>query len=171
MLKNQQPSPVARPWAAFAAAAAAALVLDLWTKQWVWDVLRPGGRALVVWDPVLELAFTQNYGSAFGVFRRLDYPLAHLAVHLILYAWIVATIRAAGGTRLRFAAAGLIVGGGLGNLYDRLFRGDGLGQRGVVDFIKVNFPWGGSWPSFNIADAALLVGAVLLLWSLARRGD
>ncbi len=74
-----------------------------------------------------------------------------------------------GGGRLALAGAGMIVGGALGNLYDRLFRVDELGQHGVVDFIRVNFPWGGSWPNFNVADAVLVVGLLLLLWSLRGR--
>ncbi|WAS89889.1 signal peptidase II [Nannocystis punicea] len=152
-----------------ALSAAGALALDLGTKQWVWDHLRPTGRAVVLWDPLLELAFAYNRGSAFGLVRRLDYPLVLLALTLAMIAWIVLTTRAAHGTRLRFIAGGLIAGGALGNLYDRLFRVDPLGHRGVVDFIKFNYPWGGSWPSFNIADAALVVGVVLLIWDLRAR--
>ena len=65
-------------------------------------------------------------------------------------------------------ALGLVCGGALGNLHDRLFRADEIGRHGVVDFIKVNYPWGGSWPTFNIADSALVVGTILLMWSLSR---
>lgn len=171
MLKNQQARPGPRLWAVLAATSAVALALDLWTKQWVWDVLRPSGRALVLWDPVLELAFAYNRGSAFGVVRQLDFPIALLLLTAALVTWLVVTVRAPGGTPLRFAAAGMIVGGALGNLHDRLFRDDGLGHRGVVDFIRVNFPWGGSWPSFNVADAALVVGVVLLVWTLRERRE
>ena len=52
----------------------------------------------------------------------------------------------------------LIVGGSLSNVVDRLFRGDGWFDGAVVDFIDVQW-----WPVFNIADAAIVVGAVLLL--------
>ena len=83
--------------------------------------------------------------------------------------WVVFTAWRLGGGRLALAGAGMIVGGALGNLYDRLFRVDELGQHGVVDFIRVNFPWGGSWPNFNVADAVLVVGLLLLLWSLRGR--
>lgn len=165
MLENQQPPATWRLWALFLATGAASLALDLWTKQWAWDTLRPA-RSIMVWDPTLELAFAYNRGSAFGLVRQLDYPLLLLAVTALMVGWVVVTARAPGGGRLRFAAAGMVIGGALGNLHDRLFRDDGLGHRGVVDFIKVNFPWGGSWPSFNIADAALLVGVLLLLWTL-----
>jgi signal peptidase II len=166
MLKNQQ-APSLRLWAVFAAVCAGSLALDLSTKQWAWDTLRPpGGHPVMLWEPTLELAFAYNRGSAFGVVPRLDYPLALLAITAALVGWIVVTARGPGAGRLRLAGAGMIVGGALGNLFDRFFRDDGLGHRGVVDFIKVNFPWGGSWPSFNVADAAIAVGAALLLWSL-----
>lgn len=167
MLKNQQAPFSARLWAVFAVVCAASLALDLWTKQWAWDTLRPpGGRPVMLWDPALELAFAFNRGSAFGLVPRLDYPVALLAITAVMIGWIVVTARSPGAGRLRFAGAGLVVGGALGNLYDRLFRDDGLGHRGVVDFIKVTYPWGGSWPSFNVADAALVVGALALVWSL-----
>lgn len=169
MLKNQQVPASPRLWALLALSGAGALALDLWTKQWVWDTLRPSGRALVLWDPLLELAFAYNQGSAFGLVRRLDYPLVLAAITTAMLVWIVVTARAAEGTRLRFVAGGLIAGGALGNLHDRLFRVDELGRHGVVDFIKLNYPWGGSWPSFNIADAALVVGVLLLVWDLRAR--
>lgn len=164
MLKNQQAPSSLRLWAVFAAVCAGSLAFDLATKQWAWDHLR--GQPWVVWAPTLELAFAYNRGSAFGLIPRLDFPLALLGITTLLIAWIVATARSPGAGRLRFAGAGMIVGGALGNLFDRFFRDDGFGHRGVVDFIKVNFPWGGSWPNFNVADAAIAVGAALLLWSL-----
>jgi signal peptidase II len=168
MLKTQQaPSPAL--WAAFIVACAGSLALDLWTKQWAWETLRPPGAAVVVWDPVLELSFAYNRGSAFGVVRELDSPTLVAVITTLLIGWVVFTAWRLGGGRLALAGAGMIVGGALGNLYDRLFRVDELGQHGVVDFIRVNFPWGGSWPNFNVADAVLVVGLLLLLWSLRGR--
>jgi signal peptidase II len=58
------------------------------------------------------------------------------------------------------AALGLILGGALGNLSDRLFRGD---HGAVVDFVALHF-----WPTFNVADASIVVGCALLLVSLVR---
>lgn len=169
MLKNQQASSRARLWLVFALACAPALALDLGTKQWAWDALRPGGRAIVVLDPLLELAFAHNQGTSFGVFRHVDYPLMWLAFNLVVIGWVVLTLRLPGAGRLRFAGAGLIVSGALGNLHDRLLRADASGHHGVVDFIKVNYPWGGSWPNFNVADAALVLGVLALAWSLRER--
>ncbi len=169
MLKNLQAPSKLRLWAVLAASCAIWLALDLWTKQWVWDHLRPTGEAIAVWGETLELEFAFNRGSAFGVVRRLDYPLVLAGLTAAMIAWVLYTARGPGGGRLRSAAAGMIVAGALGNLHDRLLRDDGLGHRGVVDFIRVNFPWGGSWPSFNVADAALVVGVVLLVWTMRER--
>lgn len=164
MLKNQQASPLAL-WGALLVTCAGSLALDLWTKQWAWDTLRPPGGAVTLWEPALELSFAYNRGSAFGVVRQIDAPVFILVMTALLIGWVVHTAWKQRTGRLGLAGAGLIAGGALGNLYDRVFRVDELGQHGVVDFIRVNFPWGGSWPNFNVADAVLLVGVLLLLWS------
>lgn len=171
MLKTQQPVIRGR-WLAFAAACGAGLGLDLWTKQWAWDTLRgPGGEAWVVWPSVLEMDFAFNLGSAFGVLPRVDYPLAIAVITALLIGWVLHATREAGAGRLRGAAAGLIAAGALGNLHDRLLRVDELGRHGVVDFIRVHLPWGTTWPSFNVADALLVVGVVLLMWTLRGAGE
>lgn len=167
MLKNQQPS--RRQLVVLGLVALAlALGLDLWTKHWVWTQLRPTGRVVEVWAPHLELEFALNRGTAFSVVREVARPLWFVpitAVVIGLSAFIA--LRTPGVGRLRVIALGLVCGGALGNLHDRLFRADLLGRHGVVDFIKLNYPWGGSWPTFNLADAALVVGTVLLMWSLS----
>lgn len=166
MLKNQQP-PSRALWAAFAAACALGLALDLGTKQWAWDTLRPPtGGPVVVWDRVLELSFAYNRGSAFGVVPQLDYPIVLLLITIGLAAWIVALMRSPGASVARFVGGGLVVSGALGNLHDRFLRVDAAGAHGVVDFIRVYYPWGGSWPNFNVADANLVIGVLLLMWSL-----
>lgn len=168
MLKNQQPPTRpggARPWLLLGVWTAAALAADLASKQWAWDHLRPpAGRPWIVWDSLLELQFAYNRGSAFGVVRELG-ALPVLVISAVMLAWVAMMVRAPGGTHLRHAGCGLVVGGALGNLHDRLLRVDAAGHHGVVDFIRVHLPWG-AWPSFNVADATLVVGAVLLAWSL-----
>lgn len=168
MLKNQQPSPRAL-WATLILSCAGSLALDLWTKQWAWDTLRAPGKAVMVWDPALELSFAYNRGSAFGVIPRIDSPVPVLVITTLLIGWVVFTAWKQRAGRWGLAGAGMIAGGALGNLFDRVFRVDELGQHGVVDFIRVNFPWGGSWPNFNVADAVLVVGMALLLWGLRER--
>lgn len=154
-------------------ALAVALGLDLWTKQWVWINLRPTGRVVEVLPPTLEFAYTLNRGTAFSVVREVEQPLWFLPITAVVIGLSVfIALRTPGVDRLRVVALGLVCGGALGNLHDRLFRVDALGHHGVVDFIKVNYPWGGpwggSWPTFNIADSALVVGTLLLMWSLSR---
>ena len=84
---------------------------------------------------------------------------------------LVWLVRAASTRRPGIVGAAMILAGTLGNLHDRCFRADELGRPGVVDFIRVYLPWGdtgpwgGVWPSFNVADALLVIGvALLLLW-------
>jgi signal peptidase II len=89
--------------------------------------------------------------------------------------WLELTLRYNRGTA--FSAIGDLgttrtVLGALGNGLDRLLRAAPGGGTGVVDFVKVNFPWGGSWPAFNVADALLVIGPaafLLLRWRRARR--
>jgi lipoprotein signal peptidase len=166
MLENQQPPAHARRWLLFAAVGVAALALDLATKQWAWDTLRPpAGRPLVVWSEVLEFAFAYNQGTAFGIVDEVGRPLWLLLVAGLMGVWMVWLVRAATTRRPGIVGAAMILAGTLGNLHDRFLRADELGRPGVVDFIKVHYPWGGSWPSFNVADALLVVGvALLLLW-------
>lgn len=168
MLKNQQPG--LRQLVIWGVVAfSLALGLDLWTKHWVWTQLRPTGRVIEVWAPHLELEFALNRGTAFSVVREVARPLWFLPITAVvvgLSAFIA--LRTPGVDRLRVIALGLVCGGALGNLHDRLARADAFGRHGVVDFIKLNYPWGGSWPTFNIADSALVVGTILLMWSLSR---
>ena len=83
--------------------------------------------------------------------------------------WLTLTMPAI--KRYGFWAVGLIASGAAGNLHDRIVRADDLGRHGVVDFLKINYPWGGSWPTFNIADVALLVGVGLLFIYIRNHAD
>ena len=68
---------------------------------------------------------------------------------------------------------GAIAGGAIGNGFDRAFGEGPTGEAGVVDFIKVNYPWGGSWPTFNVADALVAGGvagiALVRIWQRRRQ--
>jgi len=67
------------------------------------------------------------------------------------------------------SVTGMVAGGAIGNGFDRMFRELPSGGTAVVDFIRVNYPWGGSWPTFNVADALVAAGVVLLLLAGLRR--
>jgi signal peptidase II len=130
------------------------LLLDRLTKLWAEHALE--GRPPVELLPGVRLAFTTNPGGAFSIGGSA--PLVFVTATVVVSLVIVAT--AARHERvLTSVALGLVLGGALGNLTDRLLRGPGL--RGhVVDFIDV-----GPWPVFNLADSAIVVGAILLAWT------
>jgi signal peptidase II len=100
----------------------------------------------------------RNTGSAFSLFQGFTPLLAVLAILVAVY--LVRTVRKTDDPLL-VVALSLVLGGALGNLLDRVFRAPGFLRGGVVDFIGV-----GSGPTFNVADSAVTVGAVLLaVWA------
>jgi signal peptidase II len=133
-------------------------VLDRITKAVVED--RLPGHSVTVIPGVLHLTYTTNRGGAFGLFGNA--PYLFLAATLVVCAAIVV---ASFGVSNRMLALGLgmVLGGALGNLTDRIVRGPGLNGR-VVDFIDFRV-----WPVFNLADAAIVIGAALILLSGLRR--
>jgi signal peptidase II len=102
-----------------------------------------------------DLSF--NSGSAFSLFTGRTVVHEIVAAALVV-AVVVAAWRATGW--LRGLSLGLILGGALGNLADRTLRGH---HGSVVDFVTLSH-----WPTFNVADSAITVGAILLAWSLFR---
>ncbi len=140
---------------AVAAGVALAVVLaDQLTKWWAVDRLA-SAPVHVVWR--LDLALSYNTGSAFSLFRGATAAIVVVAVVLVgvllLLVWRAPTVT-------RAAILGLILGGALGNLGDRFFRGD---HGAVVDFIDFHF-----FPTFNVADSCITVGCILLALSLLR---
>jgi signal peptidase II len=133
---------------------AAVVLVDQLTKWWAVDRLSHGSIHLI---GTLDLELSLNTGSAFSLLQGQDALLivvaAVLVVGLSLLVWRAPTTA-------RAATLGLILGGALGNLSDRLFRGD---HGAVVDFVALHF-----WPTFNVADASIVVGCGLLLVSLIR---
>jgi signal peptidase II len=112
----------------------------------------------------IQFRLSRNPGSAFSLFQSRTVVLALLSVALV-----VVLVRLAGKAESLAASLGLaaVLGGALGNLSDRIFRTPGFLRGHVVDFIKVPH-----WPSFNIADSAITVGAiVLVVWGWTRRDD
>ncbi|HXF72593.1 MAG TPA: signal peptidase II [Actinomycetota bacterium] len=143
------------------AAAAAAYLLDRASKIWAERTLA-GRPPLELVPGVLRLTFTTNSGGAFGIGRTAPWLFASATV--VVSALIVAaSFRVA--RRGTAVALGLILGGALGNLTDRLVRGPGISGQ-VVDFIDLRV-----WPVFNLADSAIVVGAALLVLGGIRRED
>lgn len=143
------------------------LVLDLVTKLLAERYLVPRYVPHQVIGDVVRFTLAYNPGAAFsmslGVYSRFifgAFAVIALVVLYRLYRMTGAGTRV--GDRLRIAALGLAWGGAAGNLLDR-FRS----PQGVVDFIDVGFRDWRFW-TFNVADSAVTVGALLLAWSLSR---
>ncbi len=109
---------------------------------------------------VLNLRLVRNPGAAFGLAQGMTVLLTCIAVAVI--AMILRTAR-----RLRSTAwgvsLGLVLGGALGNLGDRLFRDPGPLRGHVIDFLELP-----RWPVFNVADSAIMTGAALMVWLSVR---
>ncbi|MGH9178108.1 MAG: signal peptidase II [Acidimicrobiales bacterium] len=126
------------------------VLLDQFTKSWALRALDDGPVDLV-WTLRFKLSF--NSGAAFGIGEGLA-PF-FVAAGVVMLVVLLALSRAAATTRPAAVALGMVLGGAVGNLVDRLFRGHG---GAVVDFIDLQW-----WPVFNLADAAITCGAVLLV--------
>ncbi len=139
------------------------LVLDLATKAWALRALE-GGRVIELLGGAIPLTLAFNRGAAFSLTigddpRWIFIPVTIGAAFFLLY-----LIREAQPEdRVRIWAAASVLGGALGNLYDRV-RWD----RGVVDFIGPIDLGFMLWPVFNVADMAITCGAILLAISFWR---
>ena len=133
------------------AVALAVVVADQLTKRWAVGSLAGDDERHVVWTLQWNLAY--NTGMAFSRGRGLGPVIALLAL-LVVIVLVVSTAKAE--NRAARIAAGLLIGGALGNLLDRIFRGDRWLHGAVIDFIDLQW-----WPIFNVADIGVTVGAVL----------
>ena len=111
---------------------------------------------------VLRITYTTNPGGAFGLFGSA--PYLFLAATLVVCAAIVGASFGSHSLMLS-VGLGMVLGGALGNLTDRIVRGSGLNGR-VVDFIDFRV-----WPVFNVADAAIVIGAAAIVLGGLRRAS
>ncbi len=135
----------------------AILLVDQLTKNWARDSFQDGPSDVI--GDWLRFRYSQNPGAAFSTFTDAGQIIALIAVAVVgfMFYLISRTTR-----RVELVALGFILGGALGNLTDRIFRGEGFLDGAVVDWIDWWFI-----PTFNIADACLNIGvAVLLLAAL-----
>jgi signal peptidase II len=142
----------ARSAGALFAVAGVVWALDRLSKVWVEHTL--AGRSPVTVIPgVLDLRFTTNPGGAFSLGQRSPWIFVGASI-LVSAAIIVTAFR---HTNVATSVAlGLILGGAVGNLTDRIVRGPGFSGH-VVDFVDFHV-----WPVFNLADSAIVVGAAVL---------
>jgi signal peptidase II len=134
------------------------VVADQLTKWWALRTLDSRTLDLV---GSLRLALAHNKGGAFGLGSGFVPVLAVVAVGVV----VLVVVRAETTTHAGVAVAlGLVLGGAFGNLIDRLCRDPGFLRGAVVDFIDLQW-----WPVFNVADASITCGCVLLLFTVGRR--
>ena len=146
------------------ATAVVVFILDQLTKWWIQSNMQVGGMISVI-DGFGRLRYTHNTGAAFGFLRDASGILSIFAP-IVIAGIVVVFVRLGNPTRLSTLAAGLIVGGALGNLIDRIRLGY------VVDFIEVYNPHldlGGTiytFPVFNVGDSGITIGVILILAGL-----
>jgi signal peptidase II len=142
----------------FAIIAVLVLALDVVSKLLVVSKLPESHPPERLLGGVLYLNQERNSGAAFSLGTGFTIVLTVVAL-----AVVAVIVRTAG--RLRSAgwavSLGLILGGALGNLGDRVFRAPGLGRGHVVDWISVFGSYDRYWPIFNLADSAIVCGAIL----------
>ncbi|MGJ3260495.1 MAG: signal peptidase II [Rhodospirillales bacterium] len=160
---SHAPSALSRT--AGAAIAVLVLALDQASKWWIVEFVMDPPRVIPV-TPFFNLVLAWNRGVSFGMFAADSawgpWLLTALACVIViaLAVWLWRT-----PSKLSVAALGLIIGGAIGNVIDRLQYG------AVIDFLDVHAA-GWHWPAFNVADSAICVGAaILVLESLFTRDE
>lgn len=143
-------------------AALATLVIDQASKLWLLDVFDIGHRGKVKVTPFFDLVLAWNIGISFGWFQT-DSGVAQAGLMVVKAAAVIALAvwMARSRTLLATVALGLIIGGAIGNAIDRLAYG------AVVDFALFHVQIGQTtfnWYVFNLADVAIVVGVIALLY-------
>ena len=135
--------------------AALVVALDQISKWWMVGLLLPRGGRPVEIAPFFNLVEVWNRGMSFGLFNAAQMPWAFVAVALAISALLVWWLGRA-GRAWQALSIGLVLGGALGNVVDRVRFG------AVFDFLDFHAA-GWHWPAFNLADSAISVGVCLLL--------
>ena len=139
-----------------------AFLSDRLSKWWLLDIVDMPGRQLIEVTPFLNLVMAWNRGVSYGLFAsettmgRILLILFALAVIFGLGAWL-----ARAGERLLAVAIGLVIGGALGNVYDRIVFG------AVADFFSFH-AFGFYWYIFNVADIWIVFGVALMCFDAIR---
>lgn len=148
-----------RKLALVASVALIVAAIDQGTKHWALSAIQ-NGPINVVGSLRWTLLFNTGTAFSFGSGKGLGPVISLLAIGVVVALSLGYTSR----FRLGAVAAGLIAGGAIGNLIDRAFRGDdGFLHGAVIDFIDLQW-----WPVFNVADAAICIGACLLVLASLR---
>lgn len=135
--------------------AVTAYLLDVLSKILVVAQMEPFETVSVIGD-LLSFRLVRNSGAAFSMATGYTWVLTFVALAVVL---VIARYAKRLGSLGWVIGLGLVLGGALGNLTDRMFRAPGPLRGHVVDFIQV----GSWWPTFNLADSAVVCGAILLV--------
>jgi len=136
-----------------AVVALAVLIIDQLTKRWALSALSGSASRDVGWT--LQWDLPRNSGMAFSQAQGIGPFIGIVAMLVVLWlAWSTRSMT----SKLASVAAGLVAGGALGNLADRVFRGGRLLHGSVIDFIDLQW-----FPIFNVADMAIDIGGVLFV--------
>jgi signal peptidase II len=157
-------TPLTRRGVAPALVAAAVVAADQVSKSWALHALKPYGTVHHVFGP-LALELTLNPGAAFSLGTGIT-PVIEVVAAVLVVALAAYSRRARHGGWLLSVGTGLLLGGAVSNLGDRLFRHH---HGAVVDFVSIARVGGHDyWPIFNVADAAITVGVVMVVIALSR---
>ena len=163
MMQDTEPQRDARPY--LIAIAAIVIFLDRLTKLWV-EAHIELGHAITVIPRIFRITHVLNTGAAFSLFESMNSPVLVRNLLITLSAVAVAVVlvliyKLGRGWSLTAVSLALILGGALGNLYDRIRYAH------VVDFLEVHIVHY-HWPDFNVADSSIVIGACLLLLEMLR---
>ena len=156
-----KPSDIRDEWwrwnAAFSLIALLVVAADQLSKTWIRSNLGVGQSLFEL--GFFRLTYVHNTGAAFGLFQGQSFPLTIVAfvgvIVLLGYALFIYRRFSSLNVMLSRSALGLVLGGTIGNLIDRLRFGY------VTDFISISI-----WPAFNLADSAIVAGAIMFAYSL-----
>jgi signal peptidase II len=151
--------PAGRAVMAMAIAVVVAVGLDVLTKELATSSIDPDEPVKLL-GGALYLSLTRNAGAAFSLLRDFTFIFPIIATVVIgVLVWMARTLRSAPWG----IALGLILGGAMGNLIDRIFRAPAPFHGHVVDFFSLFDPHGQVFPIFNVADMALTFGVILAI--------
>jgi signal peptidase II len=143
-----------RPWRSLYLTAWVVWLIDLGTKVWAVEVLSSRANVQII-GSFLQLTFVQNSGAAFGIGAGSTIIFTFFALAVLIVITRYARQITSKGWAL---VCGLVLGGILGNLTDRIFREPSFLQGHVIDWIQIP-----NWPVFNIADSAIVIAAVVAI--------
>lgn len=135
------------------------VLLDQITKQFFWTL----GKNFDVFGDFVRVTLVRNSGAAFGLLQEGRVFLIAASIAASVFILFLAE-RMTPGEKMRRLCLGMILGGALGNLIDRLYPGQ------VIDFIDVGIA-SHRWPVFNLADSAVTVGGILLVLNYVLRHE